>query len=282
MLRCLLFLLFSVSLFCSCRKGDFVPGPKAMRFTLESFVTDTALFYQVQLDDSLVASQTGIFTGTTLLATSSEGFVRKDSIRLRVLMVKKNGVNLQYDSTIFLSNVNEFLLLQLDPSQKPQLINKLLENATAIPPAEDTIKVRFFFNTSDQLVNARNGNSVVTALNVHVAVLEPQTNGTYKTVAGPIFQNIRVNQLSAYFSLAAGGKYGFQLWDTTRVLAANRKLIQNIRYSSEDLDFVEGRFETAPRSIARFQTIRIGKSAFVDVLGDTWISYNGRYLFGFK
>lgn len=146
----------------NCSKEERVEFQKYMRFRLEAFYPDTALYYQVRLNDSILSEFTGITGGTIVnLISGQKGQLPfEDSARLHITIVKKNGRNYQLDSIVHLTNENEFLLLQTDDRLRPMIINKNIAVATERKPGKDSVRVRFFYNDYDDI--RRNGNLLPT------------------------------------------------------------------------------------------------------------------------
>lgn len=83
---------FLLLIIVSCRKGEIVSTQQYMRLSVEAFFTDTALHSNIQLDDSLLRSQTDIYSGNTALAVLPFTELKRpsgDSARLEEQSSKK-------------------------------------------------------------------------------------------------------------------------------------------------------------------------------------------------
>lgn len=283
-----IFASFLTVLFSACRKGDFLAAKKYMKLKIEAFYTDSALFSFVQLNDSVIMQQASANAGgyTTILNKELDA-TTGDSAWLRVLIVKKNAENIEIDSMIHFTNNNEFLLLQLDPKTKPFFINKKLENATAVKPGKDSIKVRLYYNVSDSVKYPADYPTVtfrgktVDSFNLQLYSLLPE-NGEYKKEnlkKDMLIRSIKINRLNDYFSVYAGSGegmvYGYDIIDIK-----SSRIIQKHEVGTYN-GFVKGNFELGSRSGGLFQTCRITKrSIYDDEIFEEVMGVNTYLLFG--
>ena len=271
--------LTSLFFFLACKKGDRIEGAHYMKFTLDAFLADTSLFSVVKLNDTTIGEKTGVNAGNIFnIANTGQGLMRTDSARLRVTIVKKNTANVQFDSLIFLNKINDFLLLQLNPTQKPLLINRALENATALQPGKDSIKIRFYYNNLDQIkwTNGRQADSIW----LQLYRIEKVTDGEYKAPQKLVLlKNIRINQLGNYISLYDGNpniKYGFDVLDPRN--ATTPGSIQKLYWQKED-GILRGTLDYYGND--KFRTIHINKSTKEgEWTFDQYTGFNGDYMFG--
>lgn len=277
----LAFLLLQTS---SCIKSaaEQLEMPRAMRISLESFYSDTSLFQAVQFDDQVLVNEARTVAGSLnrLYQSPTGGLILRDSVRIKVTVVKKNNPNLVFDSLVFMNNVNDFLLLQLDPKKKPVFINKRLENATLQPPASDSIKIRLYISAADNITNPKNNNSKVNDFELQLYHLEEQA-GNLVAVKDKLIKGIKLEQLSDYISLADQRQYGYDLRDGRSGLAESKRIIQTYRFTPDqgDIDFTRGQLGKASRASGKFQTLRITTTFINDINGTDIKGFNGVYLF---
>lgn len=261
-----------------CSKGDFEERERYMKFKLDAFYTDTSLFYSVKLDDTTLHESSAIEANRyfTMINTTT-GIIRADSTRLKITVVKKNAPNINFDSVIYLTNINDFFLIQLDPRTPPALINKRLENATAKQPGKDSVKVRFFYNTTDNIRLANN--RLADSVNLQLYTTEKVTDGEYKAPKKYLLiKGIRLNTLSSYLSLYGASnspiKYGFELLDAK----APNAILQKYTWNSED-GFIKGVLDYY--GDGKFRTLRINKSTKEgEWTFTTATGFNADYIFG--
>jgi hypothetical protein len=275
-----LFFLFS----CIKENAASLPQDKAMRLTLEAYYTDTSLFHSVKLDEAVVANEAAIVAGTLnkLFQSPAGGLFLKDSAKITATVVKKNNPNLAFDSTVYLTNINEFLLLQLDPRKKPVFINKRLENATAIKPGKDSVKVRFYFGSEEDFRSRIPGNNKATILRLKLYIAERQPDGSYQknnTVVATI-NNIRANELTPYYSFYVPDNKEY-LFDVLDGRSGNftdaQRLIQRYDFDPDFfIDSYVGRIEKQPAIQGLFQTCRITRSSNLNGVR----AVNAPFLFG--
>lgn len=285
--RVIIFIVFLIAAWC-CRKGEFIPTPRFMKLKIDAFYPDSALFSTVLLNDQIIQQQvlTGVSGFQSVLDRELDAFPG-DSCKLKVLIVKKNSPNTEIDSIIHFTNNNEYLLLQLDPATKPVLINKKLENAAAIKPGKDSIKVRVFYNAADSITYppdypvAGLRGKTVDSLHLQLYTLTPE-DGMYKQEnikKAQLIKGIKINGLNNYFSVRDGsteGKlYGYDMLD-----AKTSQVIQQYKVGTYN-GFIKGNFETGTRSSGLFQTCRlIKRSLFDDDMQEEVLGLNSYFLFG--
>lgn len=261
-----------------CSKERFEERERYMKFNLDAFYTDTSLFYNVKLDDTTIREQSSVLANRYFnMASTGQGILRADSSRLRVTVVKKNTPNLEFDSVIYLTNINDFLLIQLDPRAAPTLINKRLENATAIQPGKDSVKVRFFYNTTDNI--RYTNNRIADSVSLQLYTTEKVTDGEYKAPKKYLLiRGIKLNTLSSYLSLYASPssplRYGFELLDGRN----NTTILQRYEWNNED-GFIKGVLDYA--GDGKFRTQRISRSTKEgEWTFTTATGFNADYIFG--
>lgn len=187
----------------NCRKGERVEVEKYMRFKLMGFYPDSALFYEVRLNDTLLSEFAG-HSGNTfvnLVNSKKEQLPFVDSARLKVSIIKKNGRNILIDSLIYLTNDNDFLLFQTDDKLPPTFINKKIAAVTERKPGKDSVRVRFFFNDYDDI--RRNGNLLKT---IELQIYSYRIDSLGGVDAPPLklegrYKGILSGQLTPYISL---------------------------------------------------------------------------------
>jgi hypothetical protein len=253
-----LLLLFALA----CKKGDRIEVERNMRFRLDAFFPDTSVFQSVFLNDTVLANRASVNSGSSVtLANVVGGMTRLDSARLKVTIVKKSFPNIEFDSVIYLSNLNDFLLFQLDPLQKPIFINKRIENASRLRPGGDSVAIRFFFASRNGLINPNiSGRPQIDTLNVRLFTLETAANGTYSAKSYTTFTGIVKNQLSEYFVVEGKKIYAMEFLDArARLTSAAQRSIQKIAIDETD-GFVRGNLELTGSPEGKFQTFLIRKA----------------------
>lgn len=276
-IRILIGCFLTVFLLHACKKGEPLEVQSYMRINLEAFYTDTSLYYQVKLDDKILREESivGGNSVTTLLAKDVE-FIT--SGRLVVKVIKKNNAVLLLDTTIFFTNFNEYLLVQLDPKKSATLVNKQTETVTLEKPGTDSIKARFYYNGSDEI--KRNG---VLLTKIDLQLYSYPADELFSRAPNPPLlktegrlRNISSGILSDYFSLAAVDKnkkklaYVFDIYPPSSTAATlplyKKKFDDTDGYTGGNLSLGDG--------TSIFSTVRVAKL-------DATYRY-GSFLFGFK
>lgn len=259
-----------------------------MKLRIDAFYIDSALFSCVQLNDSVILLQASADDGgyTTIIDKELDA-ATGDSARLKLLIVKKNAPNIEIDSVIHFTNNNEFLLLQLDPLTKPLLINRKLENAAAVKPGRDSIRVRIYYNISDSVKYSADYPTVtfrgktVDSFNLQFYTLKPE-NGEYKkenVKKGKLVQGIKIDRLNDYFSMYDGSDEGMAVgYDIIDIRSS--RVIQKHEIGTYN-GFIKGNFEISNRSSGLFQTCRLQKgSIYDDGIFEDVPGLNTYFLFG--
>lgn len=258
-------------LMSSCLKEDpaAVEQDRAMRLSLEAFYTDTSVFHSVTLNNQIVSNTPLVIAGelNSLYQSPTGGLHFSDSTRIRVTVVKKSPPNLVFDSIVYLNNINEFLLLQLDRQKPPVFINKRLENATAVKPGQDSVKLRFFVSADEDFRSKIPGNPRATLLRLKMYVVERQPDGSYKksTTVVQTINNIRLNELTPYYTFYAPDdkEYMFDLLDArSGSFTDAQRLIQKYDFDPDFfIDSYIGRLQKQAARAGLFQTARLTRSA---------------------
>lgn len=271
----LLTLLFSIS----CRRGEIVPVDRSMLFSLDLFITDTSVYQAVELNGTSLAARANLVNGSySNIFFEAGGIPRPAGKRalLKAHIIKKNPPNIEFSDSIPLANVNDYLLMQLDPRKPPVLVNKKTESEDYPAVPKDSVGVRFFFNDADRMVNPLNGNSKVSTVDLQLYTLGEDRWGMPVPVKWKVIRGIRVNQLSRYFIFKAGEVAGFDLLDADPDLEDDKRLLQTISFDEYDY-FINGRLEVVdPRVQGRYQTLRIQRTS-----GSTG-AFFGKFLFAFQ
>ncbi len=268
----------TVFLLQACKKGEPVEVQSYMRLNLEAFYTDTSLFFQVKLNDQIIAEQTAV-GGNKIetLVGKDLPFVTKG--HLVVTVIKKSGPNVVFDSTIFFTNFNELLLVQLDPTKKPTYINKQTETATLPEPGKDSVRVRFYYNSTDNI--RRNG---VLLSNIDLQLFSYPIDSLFsRGEKEPVLanegrlRNISRDAVTNYFDVrfinSKKEKLGY-VFDIYPPASTSSTLPVYKRYYDEFDGFVGGAMLLV--NDASFQTLRITR------LTNTSPYRFGNFLFGFK
>lgn len=272
----LLFIVFFAFLFCGCKKGEEVAVQRSMRLRIEALYTDTSLYEQVKLGDSIL-KESKVAEGNKMILLFTGNLTYTDSGRLTITIIKKNNPSITVDTTIRFWHTNEFLLLQLDPRQKPVFIDKKKETANHPQKNSDSVNIRFYYNADDDI--RRNGNLLKSIdLQLYSYALDSLTvNAPYEPslrteqkIAG-----IKSGELSNYTTLAikdSGGKqrgYVFDIYPPGSTAATKP---QYPRQFDEFDGYIGGGVQLGTGS---FQTLRITKK-------NTSSPYRlGKFLFGF-
>jgi hypothetical protein len=282
MKKAFVFLFTAVSmlaLFQNCRKGERVDVQQYMRFKLEAFYPDSALFYQVTLNDSLLSEFSG-HSGNSfinLVNSKKEQLPWVDSARLKVTVVKKNGKNILLDSVIYLTNDNDFLLLQTDDKLPPTFINKKIAAVTERKPGKDSLRVRFFFNDYDEI--RRNGNLLKT---IELQVYSYRRDSLGGVDEPPLrfegrYKGIVSGQLTPYISLRYQNEDGLRNFVFDIYPPSNNPATQpQYRHVYDEIDGFIGGNLPVELTNGTLQTFRITKSEFYTP------GRIGLFLFGLK
>lgn len=268
-----------LAFFQNCQKGEAVPYQQFMHFRLEAFYPDSALYYQVRVNDSVLSEFAGHSGGSivNLVQGQKNQLPRLDSARLKITIIKKNGRNYILDSTVYLTNDNDFLLLQVDDKLRPTLINKRIATVTERKPGKDSLRVRFFYNDYDDI--RRNGNILK---NIELQIFSYRIDSLGNVNEPPLkdegrIRNVRSGELTPYISLRyqnEGSKRGFVF----EIYPPNSTPTTKPQYPRkyDEIDGFIGGSLSVDNSRGTFHTFRITKF-------DPASPYrNGLFLFGFK
>ncbi|KIC93561.1 hypothetical protein [Flavihumibacter solisilvae] len=262
----------------SCRRGEIVPVDRSMLFSLDLFITDTSVYQAVELNGTSLLAKANQINGSYANILYEAGGIPRPEGKLAFLqahIIKKNQPNIEYSDSIPLTNVNDYLLLQLDPKKPPVLVNKKTESQDYPSIPGDSVGVRFFFNDADRMVNPHNDNSKVGAVDLQLYTLGEDQSGMPVPKKWTLIKGIKANQLSRFFLFKKGEIAGFDLLDANPDLEDDQRLLQRASFDEYDY-FIDGRIEVAdPRVSGRYQTLRIQRT-------DGWGAYYGKFLFGFQ
>lgn len=267
-------------LFQNCSKGEPLEKTSYMRVKLEAFFPDTALFYQVRINDSLIAEVSGVNAGGPVnLVNGIKGQLPfLDSARLKVTIVKKNSANIALDSMVHFTNDNDFLLVQTNQRLKAGLINKKIAMATDRRPGKDSIYVRFFFSDEDDI--RRNG-ALLRTIDLQIYSYRPDSlfdvNEPALRDEGRI-RNVRSGEFTSYIPLRnirdnIQRNFVFDIYPPGSSAATQP---QYRRQYSEYDGYIAGDIPVGGLERGPWQTFRITKSQM------SGTGKNGLLLFGFK
>jgi hypothetical protein len=258
----------------ACEKGTPLEIQSYMRLNLEAFYTDTSLYYQVKLNDKIVNERSAI-GGNKLELLAGKDLEFVTSGRLVVTVVKKNSPNLVLDTTIFFTNFNELLLVQLDPTKKATLINKKTETVTLPKPGLDSVKVRFYYNIR------RNG---ILLTNIDLQLYSYPIDSLFSNLDKPPFltnegrlRNVSRDVVNDYISVRYTNKDGKKLgyvFDIYPPSSTATTLPLYKKYYDEYDGYVGGAMELVPAN--DFQTVRVTRRT------NTSTYRYGQFLFGFQ
>ncbi len=262
----------------ACEKATPLDIQSYMRLNLEAFYTDTSLYYQVKLNDKIINEQSAV-GGNKLELLAGKDLEFVTSGRLIITVIKKSNSNLVLDTTVFFTNYNELLLVQLDPTKRATLINKKTETVTLPKPGRDSVKVRFYYNASD---NIRHNGVVLT--NIDLQLYSYPVDSLFSNLDKPPFltnegrlRNISRDIVNDYISVRYINKdgkklgYAFDIYppsSTTTTLPLYKK------YYDEYDGYVGGAMELVPSNY--FQTVRVTRRT------NTSLYRYGQFLFGLQ
>jgi hypothetical protein len=266
----------------ACQKGELLHFQQYVKLNVEAYYEDTSLFTTASFNDSVILQDPSSKDGgqvTSLFVNPVElPLPVGDSGRLKITVVKKRNSNIEFDSIIHLTNLNEYLLIQLDPSQRPYLLNKRTAAATLARPHEDSIKVRFYFTSNDP--NFRNKNfsppRTISKVDLELWALK-EVNGEMKPVNLNRKIRVNANQLTdEYFSFKKGELYAWRILDVSPGVASNQRVVEAFEYDADFTAFTRGFIELSDQTV--FQTVKITQT-YDNIYFQPGL--NGRYLFGF-
>lgn len=275
----LLFLVLSIAVITGCGKEERIVTPRYMQVAVESFFPDTALYCQVKIDDMLLADFTASAGGQIInLINGINGQIPfVDSGHLKITIVKKSSPNIIFDSLVYFTNDNNFLLLQLDATQRASLINKSIATATEIRPGTDSLKVRFFYNKDDEI---KRNDKILSSIDIQLysffldelgATEQPELKNEGR------IQAVKIGALSPYYSINYQKDnrprgYVFEIYPPGSTPSTKPQYPR--KYDEYD-GYIGGALLTSP-SKGNFQTFRITKI-------EPYTTYrNGLFLFGFQ
>lgn len=271
---------FSVSFF-SCQKGQPVELEKFMKLDMEAYYEDSSVYSTISFNGQQIGSGASVEPGgdvVDLLVNPAE--IKRpagDTGRLEVSIIKKNNPNLIFDSVINVENFNDFLLIQLDPLQRPYLINKRIASSSLPQPTGDSLQARFYFSSNDP--NIKNYN-YSPARRVTKVDLELWALKEVDSVLQPVNINrkfrVEADRLTdKYISFKKGEQYGWRILDVSPGVASNNRIIETYEYFEEYRAFTRGFIELADNQ--KFQTIKIMLTYDINLFQP---GINGNFLFG--
>lgn len=299
------FLLLLLLVLAACQKGESIDQGKYMRLTLGIYHPDTSVFGQVKINGEMLTNSQqyhGDEPFNLFLQYNTTQY--RDSALLDVLMVKSSGASLKFQDTVQFRNVNNFFLFQTCPDSDPILINRDSGESQAPLPSPDSVKVRFFFSTSDKISNPNPGYTgrLLHRMRVQVYTFTPSANPNNPPASSsfiPVISAVDFNEcgLSEYITLAKNKKYGFRLRDISTGIpsSASANLVQQLLPANDiqlipdpatgfaDWDFKRGKI-FINKDGEKLQTLRVKRSpvAYFDINGNdyTEISYNASFVIG--
>lgn len=293
----------------SCQKGNPIDQGKFMKVRLSAYHPDTAVYSSVSIaNESLVNGQeysTDLEVYDVFLAKNWTLF--QDSAQLQVKLTKTtNGNSLSFNNKIRFRNSNDLLLFQTCPGSDPILIDRTVGDESAVPlPTNDSIRVRFFFSTNDQISNPNTGYSgrMLSRMRLQVFTFTPNPNPNIPPSSSSfitVYSAVDFNScgLSEYITLARNRMYGVRIRDISPGIpgSASANLVQQLLADNDiqlvtdpgtgltNWDFKKGKLFLSNAPDHKFQTLRIKRTAigYTDRNGNdgTEISLNGLFILG--
>ena len=283
MLKSILYLSLLTFILASCRKGERIDQESYMRVALGAYHPDTSVFAQVKINGEILTNSQQFHGDEPFNIFLQYGTVtHHDSALLDVLLVKGSGASMVYRDTVKFANLNDLFLFQTCPESTPFLIDRRKGEMEAPLPANDSVKLRFFYSSGDKIKNPNAGytDKIIRRMRLQVYTFTEAANPNNPPPASSFISVVNALDfdecgLSNYVTLAKNKKYGFRLRDISPGIpsSASANLVQQLLPDTDiqivnnpstgfsEWDFKRGKiFIASDDPEDKFQTLRIKRS----------------------
>lgn len=255
-----------------------------MRVMLGAYHPDTSVFAQVKINGDVLTNSQQYHGDEPFNIFLQHGTTQyRDSGLLDVLLVKSSGASLTFSDTVKFKNLNDLFLFQTCPASTPMLIDKNKGEMEAPLPANDSVKVRFFYSSGDRFKNPNTGytDRLIKRMRLQVFTFTEAANPNNPPPASSFISVVNALDfdecgLSDYITLAKNKKYGFRVRDISAGIpsSASANLVQQLLADNDiqivnnpttglsEWDFKKGKiFISAENVDDKYQTLRVKRSA---------------------